>query len=162
MRITFSGKSSKLDKKIARAALHYYADYLIKKHDDIDLFVDFEAGYKKNTGDLAECVDEGLDNMYTITIEPTLSKKATLMALAHEMVHIKQYYNNELDYIHRKKVHRYKKNDYPEHMKYWDRPWEIEAFGREYGLYYQFVQHWNKKQRAKKTKLLKKKKKQDS
>jgi hypothetical protein len=37
-------------------------------------------------------------------------------------------------------MHRYKGQMYREDMNYWDCPWEIEAFGRELGLYKMFME----------------------
>jgi hypothetical protein len=70
------------------------------------------------------------------------------------MVHVKQYAKNELAfkpvYNKTKKSFTSKidiywndtiwKNKKTEH-EYWDAPWEIEAFGREIGLYRRFLEH---------------------
>jgi hypothetical protein len=157
MRITFSGKPTKIDKATVRAALHFYAMYLIKNHDKIDLYVDFEKGFSKNTkGTYAECCDEGTDTDYTITLDADLGKRSALLALAHEMVHVKQYFKKELNFLERKRVHRFNKVDYPENMYYFERPWEIEAFGREFGLYRMFQDFEKRKAKEKKLKAKKK------
>jgi hypothetical protein len=65
-------------------------------------------------------------------------------SLAHEMVHVKQYATRELSdtiVVHRGRVvdtakwkgveYKFKAKEDP----YWDAPWELEAFGREVGLY---------------------------
>jgi len=41
-------------------------------------------------------------------------------------------------------MYRFDGKYYPEDMNYWDAPWEIEAFGRELGLYKMFKQSQKK------------------
>lgn len=80
---------------------------------------------------------------FTITIEKGMSKRETLITLAHEMVHVKQYATGELrDYMSSSKLQRWRdeKRDWSQ-VEYWDLPWEIEAYGRERGLYVRFVDH---------------------
>jgi len=60
-----------------------------------------------------------------------------LKTVCHEMVHVKQYAKGEMRYMWR--PHRHTKflgelySD--DKVDYWDQPWEVEAFGREVGLY---------------------------
>jgi hypothetical protein len=74
---------------------------------------------------------------------PWIRIKMLMMNVGHEMIHIKQYLNNELfDYVDGKA--RYKGQVFhtghsDDLEKYFDSPWEIEAYGREYGLYKVFV-----------------------
>ena len=80
---------------------------------------------------------------FAITIEKGMSKRETLITLAHEMVHVKQYATGELrDYMSSSKLQRWRdeKRDWSQ-VEYWDLPWEIEAYGRERGLYVRFVDH---------------------
>jgi len=65
--------------------------------------------------------------------------KQLLIDLGHELVHVKQYLNNEL-FDYKSGDVRYKglffdASHYTEEEKYFDSPWEIEAYGREWGLY---------------------------
>jgi len=46
-----------------------------------------------------------------------------LSTLAHEMVHVKQFVNHELDAT----LTRWKSNRYCDNIDYWDQPWEKEA-----------------------------------
>jgi hypothetical protein len=63
------------------------------------------------------------DNYFEIDIKRSLRMRDMLTTLAHELVHVKQYIegtltqNNEAD------------------IDYWDKPSEIEAHGRETGLF---------------------------
>ena len=91
---------------------------------------------------------------FALQINPKRSVKAILTALAHEMVHVKQYATGE--------SRQYERTPYvtkfrgvmvnTETTDYWDLPWEIDAYGRELGLYVRFMEHWkNVKTKADKT-----------
>jgi hypothetical protein len=55
--------------------------------------------------------------------------------VAHEMVHVKQYAKGELtEQSWQGKLINPK-------QEYWDQPWEIEAHGREVGLFIQWAQN---------------------
>jgi hypothetical protein len=69
--------------------------------------------------------------------------KRLLIGLGHELVHVKQYLNGEMfDYVSGGVKY---KGSYFDHSyqsvqeAYYDAPWEIEAYGRELGLYKMFL-----------------------
>lgn len=69
--------------------------------------------------------------------------KNIFLNLAHELTHTKQYMTGELyDYVDgrtsRWRKERYIIEDPDCHREYYDSPWEIEAFGREWGLFKMF------------------------
>ena len=67
------------------------------------------------------------DGEFEIDIKRTLRLRDMLTTLAHELVHVKQYVYNEM----------------PESITegdYWDRPHEIEAHGRETGLFIRWAE----------------------
>ena len=138
MHLTITNKAKHVDKKTIKRAVGFYADYLIQDHSKINLLLDFEKDLQKNFHDEGWIVSEDSRN-FTITLDPKFSKRKLLIALAHEMVHLKQYHSRKLTFNERKKLHRYDGKTYPENMFYWERPWEIEAFGRELGLYRMFM-----------------------
>lgn len=68
--------------------------------------------------------------------------KNLLIDLGHELVHVKQYLNGEI-FDYKSGDVRYKgsyfDSSYQENEEsYYDSPWEVEAFGRELGLYRMF------------------------
>lgn len=70
--------------------------------------------------------------------ETLLSHK--LKTICHEMVHVKQYAKNEMRPMLRPyRMTKYMGVLYPDEIEYWDSPWEIEAYGREPGLYTRWV-----------------------
>lgn len=99
-----------------------------------------------------ECTDEdGFRNprWFTITLRGKRGDDPLIRTLAHEMVHVKQYIRNQLGKdMTVTKGHGFKlatkwegeywvpsKNEDP----YFDSPWEIEAYGREIGMFHR----WN-------------------
>lgn len=85
--------------------------------------------------------------------KPWIRLKRLMLDLGHEMTHIKQYLNNELfDYKDGKA--RYKGEVFHDgHAADWDRyfesPWEIEAYGREWGYYILFTMKLKKELKEK-------------
>lgn len=75
---------------------------------------------------------------FEIEIDRKLPLRKLLTTVAHEMVHVKQYARRELHgadgqawlgkHYNNKKV------------SYWDQPWEIEAHGRETGLFVRWAE----------------------
>ena len=73
---------------------------------------------------------------------PIVRLKGLMLDMAHELVHVKQYLKNELfDYVDGKAKYKGEifligrsDND----AVYYNSPWEIEAYGREQGLYKMF------------------------
>ena len=101
----------------------------------------------------AWCTYDGLDDegnkKFTVVLnykrinklgkKPVTRLKQLLIDLGHELVHIKQYLNNEV-FDYKDGSVRYKglvfdASHYIDEEKYFDSPWEIEAYGREWGLY---------------------------
>jgi hypothetical protein len=102
---------------------------------------------------MGECINE--DDMknsryFTIRLERNHTDDI-IKTLAHEMVHVKQYAKNELGKQLRVsrggglkittewqgKVWNPKRKE----DAYFDAPWEIEAYGREVGLYAKWIQY---------------------
>ena len=66
-----------------------------------------------------------------------------MVDLGHELIHVKQYLNNEIfDYTDGAVRYKgsYFDSSYQDNEElYYDSPWEIEAYGREQGLFKMFV-----------------------
>lgn len=70
------------------------------------------------------------DEDYEIDIKRSLRMRDMLTTLAHELVHVKQFVKGEMP-------------DSITEGDYWDRPHEIEAHGRETGLFIRWVEKNN-------------------
>jgi hypothetical protein len=68
---------------------------------------------------------------YEIDIKRSLRLRDLLTTLAHEIVHVKQYELGQLA------------QNSESHIEYWDRPSEIEAHGRETGLFIRWAEENN-------------------
>jgi len=76
------------------------------------------------------------------TLTDTEWGHAVLRILAHELVHVKQYVMGELKpsnngFVYNKTFYSPKSFD-----EYFDQPFEIEAYGREKGLLFSFLERW--------------------
>lgn len=98
-------------------------------------------------------IDENGNKKFTVVVDqknlnrrgkkPITRLKQLLIDLGHELVHVKQYLNNEV-FDYKDGSVRYKgvifdDSYYRDEESYYDSPWEIEAYGREWGLYRMFV-----------------------
>lgn len=136
---------------IKKAAL-FFGEYLMGKRlaNNINLVIEFKK-FGKNNNDYAYCdwtYDNHRSRDFTVTIHSNLSKQDTIAALAHEMVHVKQYAKGEMkDIFHPVKMVKWQGVKYDaDELDYWDQPWEIEAYGREKGLCYKFMHHLREEQ----------------
>jgi hypothetical protein len=97
----------------------------------------------------AYCVHDDQLRFFTIDIRNAPTDDDIFKSLAHEMVHLKQYATKELSdiaiaykgkvidtAIWKGEVHKFKAKEDP----YWDAPWEVEAYGREVGLYRRWLE----------------------
>ena len=81
---------------------------------------------------LGYCLETDDKRTFEIEIHKTQSLRKLLETVAHEMVHAKQFARREL---HPSTDTWYGKTYNPKKVSYWDLPWEIEAHGREVGLF---------------------------
>ena len=142
MVITFKGKSKKTSEKLCRKAIEFYAKKLIHPRTikNLDIKIKFKPYKKVEADGWCEWVDQSnRPKMYTITVDNSLSRKKTLLALAHEMVHVKQYASGEMKDMAKTNTVKWRNETFPRDGVYWEHPWEIEAYGRELGLYMMFM-----------------------
>ena len=89
-----------------------------------------------------EVNDSGRVRDFEIHLRDSLTFKDMVRTLAHEMVHLKQYAKGELKHLQKLNANRYNGEVYNlSDLTYFDYPWEIEAYGREAGLYYRYMVH---------------------
>ena len=99
--------------------------------------LDITVNLCKPTGAMGYCLQEENNRTFQLEIDKTQSLRGLLETIAHEMVHVKQYARGELSAD--KHVWMGKTYD-PEEINYWDLPWEIEAHGREIGLFVRYCE----------------------
>tara|TARA_B110000503_G_scaffold118106_1_gene178740 strand:+ start:517 stop:951 length:435 start_codon:yes stop_codon:yes gene_type:complete len=87
---------------------------------------------KKPKGAIGYCLELDSNREFELEIDRTQSLRKLLETVAHEMVHVKQFARREL---HPSNDTWFGKTYNPKKVSYWDLPWEIEAHGREVGLF---------------------------
>ena len=144
MKVYCRGGTS-MQKKLAKDLARFCAEKLMTKRlaDTLTVTIFFVPDMGDLEGD-CEYLDNdfgGNPKQFNIHIgneDKKLSKQ--LRTICHEMVHVKQYAKGEMKNMWRPgRYTKYQGELYPDEMDYWDTPWEIEAFGRESGLYVRWV-----------------------
>jgi len=77
---------------------------------------------------------------FDIEIEKNMPLRKVLETICHEMVHVKQYARGELYESTVQGKHRWQGQWLNKDPNYWDQPWEIEAHGREAGLFIRWAE----------------------
>jgi hypothetical protein len=83
------------------------------------------------------CLETDNERTFEIDVRRDLKLRTLLETVAHEMVHVKQYARRELHPVHNTWCG---KTINPKKTSYWDLPWEIEAHGREAGLFVRWAE----------------------
>jgi hypothetical protein len=162
MQILVKGTKSKRLKADIQSAVNFYGKLLMSKRvlDKIKIFIDVDSSKNYRKDCYGECDPLGRNphtglkefRIYVVHRPRTVPKvkNCIFRTIAHEMVHLKQYTTGELGiYLvatkstsgkrltnTRWKGTLYKtREDDSDDDEYYDSPWEIEAYGREVGLY---------------------------
>jgi hypothetical protein len=147
MKIYIKGKCNHVTKKRIKNSIRFYANKLmtVRLTDKISIWVKC---IHMEGDEIATCTwldDNRRPKEFEIELKNNISVRRTLMVLAHEMVHVKQYAKSELVDNLKKNAVSFKGKVYAHsetaEEKYWDSPWEIEAFGRELGLYLSYMDY---------------------
>lgn len=150
MQVNVSGFNKRQTVDLRRAA-ELFANLLMDPRIVRSLVIDIEHSPKSDVQ--GECIDEDdfrNPRWFTIHLRGIEKDDDIIKTLAHEMVHVKQYAKNELHSgimvpakgglkMHSKwmgKVWKAKRKE----DSYYDSPWEIEAYGREVGLYARWIE----------------------
>lgn len=143
MQVKVRGKNEKIKKEEIKYAVKWMASLILSKKmmNNLALQIEFikEVGLKGST----ECIDTDYrPREFKINIDPNLSRRNQLQTIAHELVHVKQFAMGEMRYTKYTELIKWNKQTiHNEETEYWDLPWEIEAFGREFGMYIRYVEH---------------------
>lgn len=132
----FIKKNDKVDTKMLRYAAHYFSHKLMNKRmlDNITLRISWTGNETTDDGLCYYTEDDKTPRNFKIMLNENMGRRALLMTLAHEITHLKQYALKELhDSSSGTRWKRVIVNE--KEIHYYDTPWEIEAFGRELGLY---------------------------
>lgn len=151
MVISVKGKNSKLTKSEARKIVNWMALRLMGKRLVRNINVDLSFATMDENGFCATYDAERNPREFEVIINRDLDLDGQISAIAHEMVHVKQMARNELVMgtvrasmskkgISMVSVGKWMGKEYEiTDETYWELPWEIEAYGREVGLRYNYL-----------------------
>jgi len=141
MQIRTRGIPDNVSRSLCKEAIRFYGEELLGKRlsKNIEILLVFE---KLPNIFNAMCNwqdDNHKCRSFVIVVNKNLNKKTSLIALAHEMVHVKQYARGELkDYLRTEKVKWKKRTFMLDKVEYWSSPWEKEAYKKDQILYEAF------------------------
>lgn len=90
------------------------------------------------TCDAVDILERRRPREFVIEISPRQSKTNLLKAMFHELTHLAQYRRKDLGWKGSRGCYSWKNKTAKTADAYWTTPWEIEAYGRETTLYYQY------------------------
>lgn len=115
-------------KKYAKSIAEFCIKTLMPRMRTLDITIKLCS----TKGAMGYCLELDDNRTFEIEADRKLSMRNLLETIAHEIVHVKQYARRELHPVHNTWCG---KTYNPEKVSYWDLPWEIEAHGRETGLF---------------------------
>jgi hypothetical protein len=138
--------SNKTTRKIVKLAAWWYAEKLMGKRliAGLDININLKKTLLDKDGHEGTAIweDESIrPKEFTIVLDSGCAIRNILITLAHEMVHVKQWAKGEMyEYVERDMVRFNNTKFNMSNINYWDYPWEIEAFGRQLGLFVRFCE----------------------
>ena len=137
---------SEAQRKLVRQAARYFLKKLMYERDHITLAgmllsIELIKDLHKSEdvkGDLEPDDDDSY--AFDLRLDSSMNISALLRTLAHECVHASQYALEDMKETRNVTVTIWKgkRIDWSK-MHYYDQPWEIDAYGKEIGLYEGFV-----------------------
>lgn len=140
MRLTSRGIPKKIDKKICKRAVKFYGKQLLstRLYESLQIHLEF-IEMEDNEYGFCNAEDE-TNKSFLISINKNLTPEQTLMVLAHEMGHVKQYAKHELkDYVYGERIKFQDRIFEKASVSYWQSPWEKDARKIERKLYRAFL-----------------------
>lgn len=150
MRIQIYGNSKSISNAEIRFATRFFTKTLFKETPEIlkelDYVIDIRSMRDKGGCSIDEDDQFKKDpRSFVIDVHNRLSRRTTLKTLAHECVHAWQFATNKLRNGKGDIMIWNRRSFNIEEIEYWDLPSEIDAFGREEGLYYRYLDHCKEK-----------------
>lgn len=147
MKVSVKGAQSTIFRKHIKWATEFYASKLMSKrmNESLDITIILKDELDDNSDGSCsfEDHDDGI-RYFELEIDRKNSQRQILLNLAHEMVHVKQFACGELkDGLKPATTYWQGIQVDDNQVDYWDTPWEIEAHGREKGLFTRFKHHYN-------------------
>jgi hypothetical protein len=151
VRLTINGEVRKRDIPDIKRAVRFYANELMSKSlvKKLKITIRFVSDIKNTAEVTWTSVSPVRPKSFLIYVNSSKKSKVKLLkTLGHELTHVKQFATGELKDLVSKSQVRWKDKLYPfpdaepdKPETYWNAPWEIEAYGREVGLYHLYKKH---------------------
>ena len=144
MEVSIRG-GTKSQKSYARSIIDFCAEKLMSKRlaKTLVIKLHFTPLYEKHR-QMGNCMweDESYrPKEFLIEIDPSARLRRVLESICHEMVHVKQFARGEMrDLAGAEKVSFLGQKYDLGADEYFERPWEIEAHGRELGLFVRWAE----------------------
>ncbi len=144
MYVEVIGNRSKILKDTLARAAEFYCSKLMSKRmcQSIEIYVILKKKLENDFAGYCSYLDhhKGV-RQFEIELAKNVTVRDLLSSLAHEVVHLKQFATGELkDTMQPGNISVWQGQKINEDkVDYWDLPFEIEAYGREKGLYTRFV-----------------------
>lgn len=121
-----------------RFAVRYYLGMLLKPRQTAKLRIYVNYTRKETRAGCTPLDDKKIKRIFEIDIDPRMGRRAQLLALAHECVHVAQFATRTLRECEDTGDTIFQGKRYARDPEYFEQPWEIEAYGRELGLYLRY------------------------
>ena len=138
MEINVDGASNKLENYTINAV-----EFVMSKFFNLDELEDIsvEVNFTDDCDNEGGCAGDIDDGDFLIEVKKDLPMREKMITLMHELVHMKQHISLEMKYdISNDETTWQDKKFLNCYIDYWDRPWEIEAHGRQLGLFIRWVE----------------------
>ena len=152
-KIYYTGKCAKRKVELIDSLIKFSLNKMMpKKHSHLTIDIEFEKDFMGDAGAAAAfSCNENCYMDFTIEIDPSLKLRNILLAVAHEIVHIKQFATGQGCVKTQSVIHTNDNNNKDNcwiYDEYWDDPLEIEAYGRERGLVIRWLVHTGNNKKA--------------
>lgn len=140
--------SNKAFRRLIESAAWFYAEKLLGKRlmESLEITINLKKNLLSKEGNEGSAIwedDSYRPKEFIIELDSTVKIRNILITLAHEMVHVKQWAKDEMyEYTNMMGMVRFKgEKIHLELTDYWDYPWEIEAYGKQLGLFVRFCEY---------------------
>lgn len=135
---------TKTKRKLAESIAKFCATKLMSTRlaNTLEITIELVPNLGKKVGVYGDCIWEDKPNRpkeFTVRVDSKMTPRHVVETIAHEMVHVKQWAKGELMDMQRVAKTKFNGTLFGE-TEYWDRPWEIEAHGREKGLFVRWAE----------------------
>jgi len=144
LKIKIYHSRSKKETLIFRKAAQFYFNKLVKDDGNCSVSIILKPAPEIGGEKVKAYTFKKKINFYEICLDNNFSIKKMLSALAHEMVHVKQYFTCQLFDSTESLVSWKAKMIDTEKVAYFDQPWEVESYRREKYLVRKFKEYCKK------------------